>query len=332
MSNTQIGLLFCLAFVSLEAFQATYLGSVFQTVDSFLVGAWVFGVSVVGCTFATAILRPEELAASKREWRIVLTLNAFAALTWTTYFFAVQLIEPAVVFTIFCGMVPLGTVIGAWIGLPEAKGQTGRLSNVGNAAILCSILILGTITAVGLSGFVRGGPLIGLAGTVLAATSGACTAFVILYSVRLNRRGVGPLAQFGLRFMLYTLIAIAAVQLELDDKGEPISVQELSVIVLIGLAVIALPLYLVQKAVPLVSPATIAAITAQGPVLVFLMQLFDGRIDYSSATLFGLAIYMICAFIAVCGTAGNEAGGLYRSSEFGARTRRALGRKSTGSA
>ncbi|MCF6302156.1 MAG: hypothetical protein L3J13_02960, partial [Devosiaceae bacterium] len=120
MSNIQLGLICCLSFVTLEAFQAVYLGTVFQDVDSFLVGTWVFGISVVGCTLATAIYRPAELAASGHAWRILVAVNLFAALTWTTYFIAVQLIEPAVVFTIFSGMVPLGTVIAAWLGLPEA--------------------------------------------------------------------------------------------------------------------------------------------------------------------------------------------------------------------
>ena len=54
MSPVSIGLIFCLSFVTLEAFQAVYFGTVFQNTDSFLVSAWVFGISVVGCTLATA--------------------------------------------------------------------------------------------------------------------------------------------------------------------------------------------------------------------------------------------------------------------------------------
>ncbi|SDU18498.1 DMT family transporter [Stappia sp. ES.058] len=299
MSRFQIGLFCCLSFVSLEAFQAVYLGSVFQNVDSFLVGMWVFGISVAGCTLATAIRRPIELIASVRAWRIVLVLNLYAALTWTTYFFAVQLIEPAVVFTVFSGMVPLGTVIGAWTGLPEAAGPKRRLTRYGNLLILISILFLAAITTFGLSGFVRGGALTALLGVGLSALSGACTAFVILYSVRLNRNGVGPLAQFGLRFILYTLLASAAFLWGLDDKGTASAPVDLAVIVMIGLLVIAFPLYLVQKAVPLVPASTITAMTALGPVMVFGMQLFDGRVDYSAATLAGLMIYIAGAFLAV---------------------------------
>lgn len=302
MSHTQIGLICCLSFVTLEAFQAVYLGAVFQNVDSFLVGTWVFGISVVGCTLATAIFRPAELAASGRAWRIVVALNLFAALTWITYFIAVQLIEPAVVFTIFSGMVPLGTVIAGWLGLPEARSPKRQFVHVGNALILLSILVLAAITVFGFSGFVRGGWPAALVGVTLSALSGGCTAFVILYSVRLNGRGVGPLAQFGLRFVFYTLLALMAFLIGLDDKGVPTPASDLAWIILTGLVVIAFPLYLVQKAVPLIHASVIAAMTALGPVMVFLMQLFDGRVDYSMATLAGLTIYILGALMAIYGT------------------------------
>jgi len=305
MSNIQLGLICCLSFVTLEAFQAVYLGAVFQDVDSFLVGTWVFGISVVGCILATAIFRPAELAASGQAWRIVVAINLFAALTWTTYFIAVQLIEPAV-FTIFSGMVPLGTVIAAWLGLPEAWSPNRRLVHVGNALILMSIVVLAAITVFGFSGFVRGDWLAALVGVSLSALSGGCTAFGILYSVRLNARGVGPLAQFGLRFVLYTLLALLAFLIGLDDKGIATPAGDLAWIVLIGLVVIAFPLYLVQKAVPLIQASMIAAMTALGPAMVFLMQLFDGRVDYSTATLAGLTICIVGALMAVYGATKSK--------------------------
>lgn len=302
MSRTNAGLIFCLSFVTLEAFQAVYLGNVFQEADSFAVGGWVFGISVVGCTLATAIMRPGELMASLRAWRIVVALNILAALSWSTYFIAIQLVEPAVVFTIFSGMVPLATVVAGWVGVPEATSSKLQLINAGNTLIFVSILVLAGLTTLGFSGFVRGDWIAGLAGSLLSAVSGGLTGLVILFSVRLNRRGVGPLAQFGLRFILYTLIAVAAFHLELDNKGRSLPALDMAWIVLVGLLVIAFPLYLVQKAVPLLEASTIAAITALGPAVVFLMQLFDGRIDYSSATLTGLTIYSLGALLAVLGT------------------------------
>ena len=306
MSSTQRGILFCLAFVTLEAFQAVYFGSTFQGVDSFLIGTWVFGISAVGCTLATAILKPAELMASARAWKVVLILNMLTALAWLTYFIAIQIIEPAVVFTIFSGMVPLGTVIGAWFGLPEAAGPRHRISQLGVALILIALLLLGAITISGQSGFVRGHAWIALIGVVFAAVSGGLTAFVFLFSVRLNRKGAGPLAQFGLRFVIYPVLAFTGYQSGLDAKDVPIETGELAIIVLIGLAVIAFPLYLVQRAVPLVPASTIAAMTALGPAFVFVMQLFDQRIEYAPATLVGLIIYMIGALISVYGTTARS--------------------------
>ena len=310
MSPTNAGLIYCLSFVTLEAFQAVYLGSVFQQANSFLVGSLVFGISVVGCTMATAIVRPAELLASLRAWGIVVALNVFASLAWIMYFFAIQLIEPAVVFTIFSGMVPLGTVIAARLGLPEALSAKRRFANAGHWLIGLSILLLAAITALGLSGFVRGGWSIGLLGAMLAAFSGGFTALVILFSVRLNRHGVGILAQFGLWFILYTVLAVAAFPLGLDDKGRPLPAADLAWIVMIGLLVIAFPLYLVQKAIPLLHPSVIAAITALGPASVFLMQLSEGRVEYSAATLAGLTVYMVDALLTVFGTTRFQEGSL----------------------
>lgn len=299
MSRTQLGMIFCLSFVTLEAFQAVYLGSVFQDVDSFLVGAWVFGISVVGCTLATAVLRPLDLVASVTAWRIVAVLNAFAALTWVVYFIAIQLIEPAVVFTIFSGTVPLALVIAGWLGVPEARSLPARFVHAGNTVILVSILVLSANTVYGLSGFVRGGWLAALSGVGLSAVSGACMACVTVYAIRLHDRGVGPLAQFGLRFVLYTLLAVAAFLSGFDDKGGTTTTLELAGIVMVGLLVIALPLYLFQRAVPLVPASVIAAVTALGPAMVFVMQFFDGRVDYSMATLVGLSIYIVGALMGV---------------------------------
>lgn len=301
MSRTQVGLIFCLSFVTLEAFQAVYLGSVFQEVDSFLIGAWVFGITVFGTVTATAVFRPGELAASVRSVKLVGALNFFSALTWSTYFMAIQLIEPAVVFTIFSGMVPLGIVIASVIGIEEASVPRRQLVWLGNSLILGSILVLAVITVSGMSGFVRGGALAAGIGVTLSAVSGGCTAFVILYSVRLNARGVGPLAQFGLRFVVYTMLALAAFLCGIDAKGFATSDFELARIVAIGLIVIAFPLYLVQKAVPFLPAPTIAAMTALGPAMVFAMQLLEGRVNYAPATLIGLAIYLSGALIAVWG-------------------------------
>ena len=301
LSAFALGLLFCLAFVTLEAVQAVYLGAIFQDVDSFLIGALVFGVTTAGCIGATAIFRPGQLTIALRSPGLVAGINVLAALTWTTYFIAIQIIEPAVVFTVFSGMVPLATVLAARFGMPEAHGLHDGLSRAGNGLILIAVTVLAATTSMGLSGFVRGGAVIGLFGVLLAALSGGFTAFVILLSVRLNGRGVGPLAQFGLRFVLYTLVAFLAFRLGIDSKNVDVPARQIAIIVCIGLIVIALPLYFVQRAVPLLPAMTIAAVTALGPVIVFGLQMVEGRVAYAPATLAGLLLYMSGALVAALG-------------------------------
>ncbi|MGQ7848375.1 hypothetical protein ACUNV4_28005 [Granulosicoccus sp. 3-233] len=301
LSPLQLGLSYCLGFVTLQAFQAVFLGSLFQQLDSFRVGAWVFGLACLGCTLLAAVFRPAELRAAMNSGSTLLALNASVALTWCCYFLAVQLVEPAIVFTIFSGMVPLGILLTERLGLVPARSVRAPREQIAHKLIIIAMVILALVTLTGHSGFVRGGWASALAGLLLSAVSGATTGIVIQLSVRWHQQGIGPLVQFGLRFLLYTLLAIIACQLGLDAKPDAIQSLPLPLIILVGLGVIALPLFLMQHAVTLLPAHRIAAVTVLGPVMVFLMQLPDGRIGYASGTLAGLAVYMSGALIGVSG-------------------------------
>ncbi|WP_159590450.1 hypothetical protein [Chelativorans xinjiangense] len=305
MNNVTIGLSWCLLFVTLEAVQAVYFGATFQRVDSFLVAVAVFGTTTALSLAATLIRRPRELAAAFRSPGILAIMNVSAAIAWITYFLSIQLVEPAVVFAVFSGCVPLATVAASKRGMREAGSGCNRMAAAGMCLIALSIGWLATITLAGESGFLRGGLGHGVAGIALAALSGTLTAVIVLYSTRLNARGVGPLAQFGLRFLLYVPICGIGLWLGVDDKGVETGAGDLAVIWLIGLIAIALPLYAVQRAVPLVSATVIAAFTALGPVAAFGLQVFDARVAYAPMTLCGLTIYMFGALVAALGSIGR---------------------------
>ncbi len=306
MSKGVQGILFITSCVVLEALQAVFLGAIFQEVDSFLIGALVFGTVFVVTMGSTALFRPVQLRAARLALHTVVMLNLVVALTWSSYFFAVQMIEPAVVFTIFSGMMPLVTHLATKFGFLEGRTTLTKTAIFGNLLIILSIIALIVTTLSGLSGFVRGDWTVGLLGICLSLFSGALAAYIILYSVRLNGQGVGPLAQFGLRFFLYILLASFFVYLGFDAKDVELPTKELLTIYLIGLGVIGLPLYLFQKAVPLASAATIAAVTSLGPAIVFALQLMDARLTYAPATLAGLILYIIGALIAAYGVARSR--------------------------
>ena len=99
--------------------------------------------------------------------------------------------------------------------------------------------------------------------------------------------------------------------------------EDIAVAVMIGLFIMAFPIYAVQKAVSLVSALTIGAMTSLGPLFVFGFQMIEGRVDHAPATLTGLAIYFGGALLAAAGSskavrrgekAISTAGGIVRAN------------------
>lgn len=295
--------MWCATFVVLDAAQAVLFGRFLQGMDSLALGFCVFGFSSALCLFVTAVRAPSEFRAAWDAPGTLAALNVSSAVGWLAYLGALQLIEPAVAFTIFSGVIPL--VIVAAHGLPESRGAGHAWERAGFAILALGLAALGVSTLAGLSGFVRGGTAVAALGIALAAVAGVAMAGMVLASYRLSARGVGPAAVFGLRFPLYLVLAGAGALLGLDDKGT-VAQGDFLMAVVIGLAVLAFPIYAVQKAVSLTSAATLGAATALIPVTVLALQSFDTRVSYSGATAAGLAIYTFGALLAAAGRARDE--------------------------
>ena len=103
------------------------------------------------------------------------------------------------------------------------------------------------------------------------------------------------------------VVALAAAWLGLDDKGR-VDPGGLLIVVLIGFATMAFPVIAMQKAISLMSTLTLAAITALGPLFVFLFQIVEGRVDCSPATVTGLMIYFVGAILTAYGGARRREG------------------------
>jgi drug/metabolite transporter (DMT)-like permease len=301
MSVSHAGLIWCAVFVVLDAAQAVLFGSFLQRQDSFLIGFLVFGLSSLVCALAVLVRSPHEMRSAFGDPSTLIALNVSSAGGWLTYLGAIQLIEPAVAFTIFSGVIPL--MIRAYAGWGGRGADTGARETGGFALLALGLCALGAATLAGWSGFVRGGVGVAVAGLLLAILSGVFMAAMLLTSYRLSARSVGPAAVFALRFPLYLLLAGLGWCFGFDDKGA-VSASDLAAAVVTGLVVLAFPIYAVQKAVSLTPAATVGAATALIPVIVFLMQMLEGRVDYARATLIGLAIYMMGALL----VAGSRTG------------------------
>ncbi|MBW3098752.1 hypothetical protein [Pseudohoeflea coraliihabitans] len=300
--TTSTGLVWCLIFLVLDAVQAVWFGALLQRHDSFLIGLLVFGLSAAGCIVWVAGRAPAQFVVARRHFGALFGMNVAAAGAWVTYFLALQRIEPAIAFMIFSGMIPLTTILAGWLGFAEGERSRNGIEALGNALLLAGLVFLAYVTLSGRSGFLRDGLASGLVGLLLAFLAGAMIAAMLMFSQRLDRRGMTPVAQFGLRFPLYLLVALIGWQAGWDHKA-PASASELSSAVLIGLILLAFPIYAVQRAVALVSSLTLAAIAATGPVLVFALQALEGRVDFAPATSLGLLICLAGALLAAYGAA-----------------------------
>lgn len=300
MNNATLGLVWAFSFVILEAAQAVFFGGVFQDYDSFLIGGAVFGATAAGTLVWAKVRTPEQLKTARANGASLFGLNLSTAIVWIAYFFALQMIEPAVVFTMFSGLIPIAIVIASACGVPEASPLRNRVEGVGLITLVIGIGYLAVITLLGQSGFVRGGWIAALAGLLLTCLSAVSLAAMMIYSLRLDRLGIAPVAQYALRFPLYIVVALSAAWLGLDGKG-PVNPSGLLAVVVIGFAIVAFPVFAMQKAIPLMSTLTLAAITAFGPLFVFLFQIVEGRVAYAPATMTGLMIYFGGAVLAAYG-------------------------------
>ncbi len=307
MNSATLGLVWAFSFVILEAAQAVFFGGVFQDHDSFLIGGAVFGFTAAGALIWAEARTPDQL---KIAWAIkasLFGLNLSTAVVWIAYFFALQMIEPAVVFTVFSGLIPVAILAASACGVPEASPLRNRVEGVGLIAVVIGIGYLAAITLLGQSGFVRGGWIAAMAGLLLTCVSATSLAAMMIYSRRLDRLGIAPVAQYGLRFPLYVVVALLPAWLGLDGKG-PVDPGGLLAVVLIGFAIMAFPVFAMQKAISLMSTLTLAAITALGPLFVFLFQIVEGRVAYAPATMTGLMIYFAGAVLAAYGGARRSHG------------------------
>lgn len=310
MKTESWGIFWCLVFVVLDALQAVYFGGFLQRVDAFYTGALVFGVPCALILGWLWLADRDQLSRAMGNTSALTGLNVTAAGAWIAYLLALQLIEPAIAFTLFSGVIPISAIAARRFGFHEALPVRNRIEAAGYVAVLTGMAVLAAVTLFGMSGFVRGGAAAAAGGLILALLSGVFITGMLLYGGRLHFSGVRPLAQFGLRFPLYTVLAIGGYLLGLDAKAPP-TTGDTIVILTIGMVLLAFPIYAVQKAVAMTSTLTIGAFAATGPLLVFVFQLADGRVAYAPATAIGLAIYFVGAIV---GATGAAAGGTPASS------------------
>ncbi|MBI3127386.1 MAG: hypothetical protein HYZ11_07260 [Candidatus Tectomicrobia bacterium] len=279
-------------FVLFSAVRDVYLGGVFQTFSYFEVVALVSILCTLYFAAAVGLRQPDQWARLRRHWRDAVWVNLVTAAAWLSYFHALKNIEPSIANTLYVGIGPFTVVflriLGVHIALPTPIRTIEKWLNGG---ILASLLLLAGVEIAGLSGLRTPGAAASIHSLALAFLGGVSLALYNLISKRMNENGVSPEAIVSVRFVAIALVSFAAILAGGAGAAGQHSYGALaSVSVALVLLIIA-PNYLFQIGISHTPSITTNVIRAAGPMLVFIIQMFEGRVLYSGYTLVCIALY-----------------------------------------
>lgn len=278
-----------------QAFRDVYFANVFQGVDFFVIIVIAFSIATLVFGAVTAVRKTGELMRLRSEFPAVAWMNVLTALAWTCYFFSLKYQQPSIVNTLHSGAGPLTVVILAAFGIHIARpSPMRRVQHLGYLGIAVSLLFLWWVALADRSGLPTESHSVTLAGLMLPIVSGTAITISSLWAKRLNERGIGADTVTAGRYIL--IVAVACCVVLTGDRPIGIdTLEQFSVLVLAAAVLIVLPLYSLQLGIARTAPLTTHTIRALGPVLVFGMELVDGRVGYSAPVLLGIALYSFFA-------------------------------------
>ena len=223
----------------------------------------------------------------------VVFANLTTALAWSCYFFGLTHIDPSVVNTIHSAMGPLTVVVLGWFGIRLAQmPKVGWIENVSYAGIAASIVGLWWVVLSGRSGLEIGSLRDTIVGLALLAVSGMSITVSLLYCKRLQDAGIGADTVTAVRYL--AIIALAGgVAFWKGGLGGIDTIEQGVTLSVASVLLIVLPLYALQVGIGRVAPLLSQIIRALGPIFVFALAQFDGRIHYSTPVLVCIVIYSL---------------------------------------
>ncbi len=289
--STLFGPLLVLIFTLSQSFRDVYFGSVFQRYDFFVILLLAFSLSTVIFAAVTLIRAPSDFAKLRGQFATIFAANVTTAVAWTSFFFALTYLDPAIVNTIHSAMGPLTVVVLGARGMALAKpGAIGRIEYAGYAGIAASVAALWWVVIAGYSGLPVTNLAASVAGLALLTVSGVSIAISLLYCKRLQDRGVGADTVTTVRYVVLILLA-GAVVLWKGGLGGVDTPRQLAMLSVATTALVVLPLYSYQLGIGRTTPLTAQVIRALGPVFVFALEQLDGRLQHSLPTLACILVY-----------------------------------------
>lgn len=150
----------------------------------------------------------------------------------------------------------------------------------------------------GYSGLGPQAPAAAAYGIALAIGGGISISISTLLSRALNDAGLRPATVMAARFPGAIVLTAGLVLASPVSVRSGVTPDAMIGVALAALALIVVPNYVNQVGVALASPVTVRAVLAVGPVLVFALELADGRLSSSPWTLAACVLYALVAVAA----------------------------------
>lgn len=289
------GFLASAVFVGLASLRDVYFGGLFQRIEPLAVSAIAFVLcSLVFLPVAVATDR-DGLRVLLHRPRSLVAINASTAIAWIAFFQALRLVEPLLVQILFSGVGPLCV---AFL-IPEVGGVSlDPAERRVRFGLLAVITMAAAIVMGGASGAGPQRASTAALAVVLAIAAGVSISISTVLCRQMNDAGVGPTALIAVRFPGAAVLAIGLGAMWRVDFTTVLSGNVLGAVVGASLLLIVFPVYVNQIGIALASPFTVRVVLAVAPVLIFGLQLLEGRLSASPYSLACAVLYGVVALFA----------------------------------
>ncbi len=297
MSSSSFGIICLLLFALSQGVRDALFGNIFQSVSFLFIAVLAFGLSCI-VFFLLALLRnPKDLMRLARAPAALAMLNLTTAIAWLGFLFGLRHLEPAVVATFYNGVGPLVALTASFLGWSGVRRKTPIPEMICYAGLAATLAVLATIVLTGRSGMSSDSAALQAAALVAVTAGGVMITISYIITLWFADEDVGSDAVMSARFPL-TFAVAAATEFAVGGAGPRPAIEAVPMFAAATFALIVVPSFLVQLGVSRTSPLTANVLRALGPVCVFAIQQFDGRLSFSGGTLVCIASFCVFAILA----------------------------------
>lgn len=277
------------------------LAVLLQAIGKVLFGTWLttvpshFFVLVSFTLTAIFFLVMSRGHGGQKAWGPLILLNASTALTFLTFFYALKLIEPAIVGAVEIGIGPVLAVIITF-ALTGQKPSVQRIMVCVGVLAGCAILALAAVKGSGFASFGENAWL----GLLASVAAGIGAVLITMASKALLNRGWKFEAVLAHRFYLIIPISLAMTL----GSGLPSiewSGYLIAALLAVGFIGVLVPLYLLQVGIGLCDAYTVMVTMAALPVLTFIIEGFSPLYAWSWLTAAGVGVVTLFLLVDVMG-------------------------------